>query len=48
MLQSLQGGGSSFLSKPFVLAEVLARVQLMLDKARAAAPVPGLRAVVVP
>jgi DNA-binding response OmpR family regulator len=47
-LQALQGGGSSFLSKPFVLAEVLARVQLMLEKARAAAPAPEVRAVVVP
>ncbi|MEA2491679.1 MAG: two-component system, cell cycle response regulator [Acidobacteriota bacterium] len=47
-LQSLQSGGSSFLSKPFVLADVLARVQLMLEKARAAAPAPQVRTVVVP
>lgn len=30
MVAALEGGGDSFLSKPFVLADVLARVQLML------------------
>lgn len=32
MVTALEGGGNSFLSKPFVLAEVLARVALMLKK----------------
>jgi CheY-like chemotaxis protein len=40
MLSALEGGATSFLSKPFVLAEVMARVQLLLEKA-AAAPAPA-------
>ena len=42
MLPALEGGATSFLSKPFVLAEVLARVQLILEKhAAATAPSPA-------
>jgi DNA-binding response OmpR family regulator len=33
MVAALEGGGDSFLSKPFVLTDVLERVQLMLEKA---------------
>jgi DNA-binding response OmpR family regulator len=31
MVRSLEAGGASFLSKPFLLAEVLLRVRLMLE-----------------
>jgi len=31
MLLAIEGGAASFLSKPFVLAEVLSRVKLMLE-----------------
>lgn len=33
MVAALEAGGDSFLSKPFVLTDVLERVQLMLEKA---------------
>lgn len=33
MVAALEGGANSFLSKPFVLAAVLERVQLLLQKA---------------
>jgi DNA-binding response OmpR family regulator len=32
MVQALEAGANGFLSKPFVLAEVLSRVRLMLEK----------------
>jgi CheY-like chemotaxis protein len=36
MLAAVEGGGSSFLSKPFKLADVLERVRVMLAKMAAA------------
>ncbi len=38
MVQALEAGGNSFLSKPFVLADVLNRVQLMLQEGAATEP----------
>jgi DNA-binding response OmpR family regulator len=36
MLQSLEAGGNSFLSKPFLLGDVLERVRVMLKEPNAA------------
>jgi DNA-binding response OmpR family regulator len=39
MLPAMEGGAASFLSKPFVLAEVLLRVQAMLETVASLEPV---------